>query len=102
MSPKPADLRAALQSSAKTGGASRAAAATLAPQEPAQTADRRDPHYRPGRSTKTNVTGYFSPSVKRQLRLMGAEQDRTIQDLLAEALNALFAAHGKPEIAERE
>jgi hypothetical protein len=59
-----------------------------------------DEHYRPGRSTKTNVTGYFSPEVKKQLRVTAAEQGRTIQDLLAEALNSLFASYGKPEIAE--
>lgn len=58
-----------------------------------------NPHYRPGRATKTNVTGYFPPEVKRQLRLLSAEQDTTIQALLAEALNDLFAKHGKPEIA---
>ena len=59
----------------------------------------RDPHYRPGRARKTNITGYFPPEVKRQLRLLAAERDTTIQDLLAEALNTLFASHGKPEIA---
>jgi hypothetical protein len=52
-----------------------------------------------GRAGKSNVTGYFPPEVKKQLRLMGAEQDKTIQRLLAEALNDLFAKHGKPEIA---
>jgi hypothetical protein len=50
----------------------------------------------------TNVTGYFPPAAKKQLRLMMAEEDTTIQELLAEALNDLFAKHGKPEIAPRE
>ena len=61
-----------------------------------------NPHYRPGRASKTNVTGYFSPEVKKQLRLLAAEQGTTIQSLLAEALNGLFAAHGKPEVARLE
>lgn len=61
--------------------------------------DRRGPHFRPGRAGKRNVTGYFPPEVKRQLRLLAAEQDTTIQNLLATALNDLFAKHGKPEIA---
>ncbi len=54
---------------------------------------------RSGRAGKSNVTGYFDPEVKRQLRIMAAEHDSTIQDLLGEALNELFAKHGKPEIA---
>ena len=58
----------------------------------------RGPHFRPGRAGKSNVTGYFPPEVKRQLRLLAAEQDTTIQNLLATALNDLFAKHGKPEI----
>lgn len=61
--------------------------------------ERFSPHFRPGRAGKSNVTGYFPPEVKRQLRLLAAEQDTTIQNLLATALNDLFAKHGKPEIA---
>lgn len=56
---------------------------------------------RTGREGKSNVTGYFPPEVKKQLRLLAAEQDTTIQDLLAEALNDLFAKNGKPELAPR-
>jgi hypothetical protein len=59
----------------------------------------RGPHYRPGRENKRNVTGYFPPEVKHQLRLLCAEQDTTIQEMLAEALNDLFAKYGKAEIA---
>jgi hypothetical protein len=50
----------------------------------------------------TNVTGYFSPAVKKQLRRITVEEDTTIQELLAEALNDLFAKRGMPEIAPRE
>ncbi len=59
----------------------------------------RPPRGRPGRVGKTNVTGYFPPAVKKQLRLLAAEEETTIQELLAEALNDLFAKRGKPEIA---
>ena len=45
------------------------------------------------------MSGFFPPPVKRQLRLMAAANDTTIQALLTEALNDLFAKHGKPEIA---
>jgi hypothetical protein len=40
--------------------------------------------------------------VKKQLRILAADRDTTIQDLLAEALNDLFAKHGKPEIVPME
>jgi hypothetical protein len=56
----------------------------------------------PSRVGKTNVTGYFPPAVKKQLRLLSAEHDVTIQRLLAEALNDLFVKYGKPEIAPLE
>ena len=59
----------------------------------------RSPRGRPGRAGKTNVTAYFPPAVKKQLRLLAAEEETTIQGLLAEALNDLFAKRGKPEIA---
>lgn len=55
-------------------------------------------YFRPSREGKANVTGYFPPAVKKQLRILAADRDTTIQDLLAEALNDLFAKHGKPEI----
>lgn len=98
--PPKLDLLKAMQSSAKGGRPSQQEAATavedppaLAPAKPA------NPHFRPGRATKSNVTGYFPPAVKKQLRMLAAAQDTTIQRLLAEALNDLFAKHGKPEIA---
>ena len=59
------------------------------------------PYYRPGREGKSNVTGYFPPAVKRQLRLLAVERDTTIQALLAEALNDLFAKHHLAEIAQQ-
>ncbi len=59
-------------------------------------------HFRPSRVGKGNVTGYYPPAVKKQLRLMAAERDTNIQDLVAEALNDLFAKYGKPEIVPRK
>lgn len=58
-----------------------------------------DPHFRPGRVGKTNITGYFPREVKTQLRLLAAEHETTIQALLAEALNDLFGKYSKPQIA---
>ena len=91
-----ADLRQAMRESAKT-----APNPILQVRKQAQPVEKltENPHYRPGRANKVNLTGYFPPEVKKQLRMMCAEQDKTIQQILAEALNDLFAKHGKPEIA---
>jgi Antitoxin-like ribbon-helix-helix len=62
---------------------------------------RRDPHFRPSREGKVNITGYYDPAVKIQLRQIAMTIDHrtTIQDCLTMALNDFFAKHGKPEIA---
>jgi hypothetical protein len=53
--------------------------------------------YRIGR---VNVTGYFDPAVRQSIRLIQAKHpDRTVQDLLAEALNDLFAKYNVPQSA---
>ena len=53
----------------------------------------------PGRAGTKAITGHFAPEVRAALKILAAEQDRTMEDMLAEALNMLFAAYGKPEIA---
>ena len=96
MSKPPVDLQKAMMQSARASSSSRRPAVVeQAPQAVAPP----DRHYRPGREGKANVTGYFPPAVKKQLRILAAEQETTIQDLLAEALNDFFAKNGKPEIA---
>jgi hypothetical protein len=99
MARKAADLRNAMQASAKSAPRQLKAVVELAPlvEEPKTYPE--NPHYRPGRAQKSNVTGYFPPAVKKQLRILAAERETTIQALLAEAMNDLFAKYGKPEIA---
>ena len=48
---------------------------------------------------KVNVSAYFPPEVKSSLRLIQAKRGGKMQDLLAEALNMLFAKYGVPEAA---
>jgi hypothetical protein len=45
------------------------------------------------------VSGYFDASVQKQLRIMSAETDKTVRDLIGEGLDLLFAKYGKPAIA---
>jgi hypothetical protein len=52
---------------------------------------------------KVNVTGYFAPAVKSSFRMIQtAHPEKTIQDLLAEALNDLFAKYNVPQAAHLE
>lgn len=53
----------------------------------------------PSRRGKRHISGYFEPEVLRQVKIIGAEQDKTINQVLADALNALFTQLGKPPIA---
>ena len=53
----------------------------------------------PSRAGKRQVAAYFPVPVQKQLKLLAVENDTTLQNLLGEALNDLFAKYGKPEIA---
>ena len=53
----------------------------------------------PSRRGKKNISGYFAPEVHRQLRVIAAEEDKNLQEILGDALNALFERRGKPPIA---
>ncbi|RAH95655.1 hypothetical protein DLJ53_34250 [Acuticoccus sediminis] len=57
------------------------------------------PAIQPSRQGTKAITGHYPPAVRYQLKLLAAEKGRTMEDMLAEGLNMLFAAHGKPEIA---
>jgi hypothetical protein len=50
------------------------------------------------------VAAHFPEDVAWQLRALAVERKTTVQNLMAEALNDLFAKYGKPEVApvERE
>ena len=53
----------------------------------------------PSRAGKRQIAAYFPLPVQKQLKLMAVEKDTTVQNLLSEALNDLFAKYGRPEIA---
>ena len=50
----------------------------------------------------TQISVRFPSDVKKQLKLIALEQDKTQHQCFAEALNMFFAAHGKAEIAPAE
>ena len=45
------------------------------------------------------IGGHFASEVQRALRIIAAEEGTTMQALLAEGINTVFAKRGKPEIA---
>ena len=51
------------------------------------------------RSGRVLVGGHFASEVQRALRIIAAEESTTVQALLAEGINTVFAKRSKPEIA---
>jgi Antitoxin-like ribbon-helix-helix len=102
MSKKPS-LAAALQTF------DRAPAAAAAPTKAARPQRRQHKDERAGKETngsqapsrfgKKALIGYFDPGVSKQLKQIALDKDRTVQDLLTEALNDFFQKHKKPTIA---
>lgn len=56
----------------------------------------------PSRIGQKPITAFFPETVRIQLKMMAAEQTRSMESLIGEALNDLFAKHGKPEIVPAE
>lgn len=52
------------------------------------------------RSDTRQVSGHFKPEVSQTLRLIAVEQDRDVQEILAEALNMVFQRYGKATRAD--
>jgi len=48
------------------------------------------------RTDTRQVSAHFNPEVARTVKLIAVEQDKDVQEVLAEALNMLFSRYGKP------
>ena len=46
-----------------------------------------------------HIGGYFDPAVARQIKALAAEEDTTVQELVAEALDLLLESRGRAAIA---
>lgn len=93
-----ADLRAAL---AEQAGSTRRRLEPLpTPVKPEQS-DEPQPYRQPGRDGTAPITAHFPKEVRRQLKGLANDLDRTMHDLVAEAFNDLFAKHNKTEICPR-
>jgi predicted GNAT superfamily acetyltransferase len=84
---------------AAAGGSTRHApemTAAPAAAQPPEITGRAAPRTRVG--TK-QVAAHFPEDVAWQLRALAVDRKTTVQNLVAEALNDLFAKYGKPEVA---
>ena len=54
----------------------------------------------PSRRGRVLVGAHFAPEVQTALKIIAAEERITMQALLAEGINTVFAKRHKPEIAE--
>ena len=79
-------------------GSGRAAAVVPEVDEQAQ-ASRSSAKRAPSRGGRVLVGGFFSPEVQTALKVLAAEERTTLQALLTEAINTVFAKRGRPEIA---
>jgi hypothetical protein len=52
----------------------------------------------PSREGTRMIAGHFPPAVSKQLKIIAAEEDSSVQELLGEALNLLFIKKGKTRI----
>lgn len=59
------------------------------------------PYRQPGRDGTAPITAHFPKEVRKQLKGLAVELDRTMHDLVAEALNDLFAKHNRAEICPK-
>jgi hypothetical protein len=64
--------------------------------EPPKDTPKEVPAYRVGRVL---IAGHFAPEVQKALKFCALENDTTVQALLTQAINMLFAKYGKPELA---
>ena len=54
---------------------------------------------RPSRVGKSPIPAHLPDAAYKQLRILGIDQNKTVQRMTEEAFNDYFAKHGLPEIA---
>ncbi len=56
----------------------------------------------PSRAGKKSIGGHFSPEVVKTLKILVAENDTTVQSLLAKLINDYFESNGHPRLADEK
>ena len=93
----------ALASALRSSGANVAATApAIAPDPASPPLELQTTPAAPVRRGTKAITVHFPEEVRRQLKAMAAEEGRSMEDMVAEALNLLFALYRRPELAPRK
>lgn len=92
------------RSGAKVAGAAPALPEPVmkAPAAPTPSAAPSGTARQPSREGTAAITVHYPEPVRRQLKVLASEEGRTMDDMVAEALNLLFARYRKGEIAPRK
>lgn len=98
MATKLASLQSALDGTRAASAAAKSAGRNPAELPPAPSAGARQAN----RLGKVNVAAWLHPNFKNSLRLVQARRPGSIQDLMEEALNDLFAKYDVPQVSESE
>jgi hypothetical protein len=98
MATKLASLQSALDSTRASSTAAKSVARTPAELPPAPPAGARQAN----RLGKVNVAAWLHPNFKNSLRLVQARRPGSIQDLMEEALNDLFAKYDVPQVSTED
>ena len=88
-----ADLQKALNRDGKPASAPQST-------ERAEPTTRTGSYKAPSRENKIPITAFLPPDYKTSLRLIQARENRSIQALIGEALNDLFAKYNVPRVSE--
>jgi hypothetical protein len=92
---KPNPLTQGLKQQARRPEPPQVAAAPIASVAPASAAK----PVPPSRLGRVLIGGHFAPEVQTALKILAAEERTSIQALLAEGLDAVFARRHKPQIS---
>ena len=65
---------------------------------PARSEPKADKFFRPSREGRKLIAGHFPPKTAKQLKILAAEEETTVQALLEEALELLFVKKGRAAI----
>ena len=70
------------------------------PERPPKAVDEQPPRHfeRPSRQNTRLIGGHFPPELGRQLRIIAAEEDTTVQALLEEAIDLLLAKKARDRV----
>jgi hypothetical protein len=79
-----------------------ATVAATPPADPMPPPDKPAARQQASRAGTAPITVHLAKEVRRQLKTLAADQERKVEDMVAEALNLLFAKYRKPEIAPRK